>query len=433
MSSDEDTRKKNVADMFGDESDSDDGGFKPAAKSVNADASGLFGSDSESEDEKPKKLKKAAPKPKAAEKPKKAVKRKSRDDEPAPRAPEGDEYDSGDEVKRSKADDAFIDNDDDLDDVLDEYGNDKQEFHDERPDMDDDEDEAPERQQRELDFFDETMKGLKSGRAKSKMSLSQQDMENITQELLYRMDKACSDDMQAMDEHRPALEKLKFVDNALTMMRKVQLQPMLLDFDLLGIIKKWIQPLENGALPSLSLRSKMLDMCQRMPIYKEHLKRSGFGKVVMSLWKHPDETPENKELCRLMIDRWSRSVFSKTLDYSKLGEYEAEKREANGGYYHQAEKRPSGRTESVRSKGFMNKRSDANEDADASSRVRIPQAMRFDFSLRPQPKVDVKNIPSTKMDPDSKKAKLLKRMQIIARPSKGGKRAVKMSIEGRGL
>ncbi len=60
-----------------------------AAKSVNADASGLFGSDSESEDEKPKKLKKAAPKPKAAEKPKKAVKRKSRDDEPAPRAPEG--------------------------------------------------------------------------------------------------------------------------------------------------------------------------------------------------------------------------------------------------------------------------------------------------------------------------------------------------------
>ncbi len=109
----------------------------------------------------------------------------------------GDEYDSGDEVKRTKADDAFIDNDDDLDDVLDEYGNDKQvpscrcnaprypmhaqEFHDERPDMDDDEDEAPQRQQRELDFFDETMKGLKSGRAKSKMSLSQQDMENITQ------------------------------------------------------------------------------------------------------------------------------------------------------------------------------------------------------------------------------------------------------------
>ena len=48
---------------------------------------------------------------------------------------------------------------------------------------------------------------------------------------------------------------------------------------------------------------------------------------------------ENKELCRQMIDRWSRSVFSKTLDYSKLAELEAEKREAKGGYYRQADKR----------------------------------------------------------------------------------------------
>ncbi|OQR98561.1 hypothetical protein ACHHYP_08323 [Achlya hypogyna] len=431
MSSEEDNRKKAVNDMFGDESDSDDDAFKPAAKAVHADASGLFGSDSESEDEKPKKLKKA-PKVKAEVKPTKSssLKRKSRDEDARPAAGEGDEYDSGEEAVRTKEDDAFIDNDDDLDDVLNEYGNDKQEFHDERPDEDD---EPSSRRQREPDYFDETLKSLKSGRAKSKMALSQQEMESLTQELLYRMDKAHSDDVQAMEEHRPALEKLKFVDNALMMMRKVQLQPMLLDFDLLGIIKKWIQPMESGTLPNLSLRSKMLDMCQRMPIYKEHLKRSSFGKAIMALWKHPDETPENKELCRQMIDRWSRSVFSKTLDYSKLAELEAEKREANGGYYRQAEKRPTGRTESVRNRGFLNKRTDANEDADASSRVRIPQAMRFDFSLRPQPKVDVKNLPTNKLDPDSKKAKLMKRMQIIARPSKGGKRAVKMSIEGRGF
>ncbi|OQR90643.1 hypothetical protein THRCLA_09247, partial [Thraustotheca clavata] len=195
------------------------------------------------------------------------------------------------------------------------------------------------------------------------------------------------------------------------MMRKAQLQPLLLDFDLLGIIKKWIQPLDNGSLPNLSLRSKMLNMCLSMPIYKEHLKRSGFGKVIMNLWKHPDETMENKELCRQMIDRWSRNVFSKTLDYSKLAELEAEKREANGGYYRQTEKRPSNRAESVRSQGFMNKRANTSEETEASSRVRIPQSMRLDFSLRPQPKVDMKNLQSHKLDPESKKAKLLKRMQ----------------------
>lgn len=58
------------------------------------------------------------------------------------------------------------------------------------------------------------------------------------------------------------------------------------------IVKKWIHPLEDGTLPNVGLRTKMLNMISHMPIFKEHLKRSGLGKVVMMLWKHPEEVPE---------------------------------------------------------------------------------------------------------------------------------------------
>lgn len=39
------------------------------------------------------------------------------------------------------------------------------------------------------------------------------------------------------------------------------------------------------------------------------------------------QTRSNKDLCRDLIERWSRSVFNKTLDFSKLAELEAEKAE----------------------------------------------------------------------------------------------------------
>lgn len=143
----------------------------------------------------------------------------------------GDEYDSGDEVVHTKDDEDFIDGDDDLADVLGEYDDDNQRFDDERP-----MDELPGRtsKEEEDEFFEETLKSLKTGR-RSKMKLSAQEMEQITQEMLYRMDKAHQDDLASIAERRPALEKIKYVDHALMIMRKHQLQPMLLDFDLLSV------------------------------------------------------------------------------------------------------------------------------------------------------------------------------------------------------
>lgn len=156
----------------------------------------------------------------------------------------GDEYDSGDEVVAGKDDEDFIDGEDDLADVLGEYDQDGQNFDDERPPPEEEE-EAARRGGSNDDFFDQTLKSLKTGRARAKLNLSAQEMEQVTQEVLYRMDKAYTDDMSSIKARRPALEKIKFVDSALHVMRKVQLQPMLLDFDVLSVR----QCIVRGRLP----------------------------------------------------------------------------------------------------------------------------------------------------------------------------------------
>lgn len=252
----------------------------------------LFGSDSEEEEEEEEKPVKIKSPPRKKVKPLKSrpksnspVKRESHDS--------GDEYDSGEEVVRTREDDAFIDGDDDLADVLGEYEQEDQRFDDERP-MDE---LKTSRKEEEEDFFDQTIKSMKSGRrGRSKTNLSIQEQEQMVQEVLYRMDKAHADDLVSMSEKRPALERIKYVDQAIRMLQKQLLQPTFLDFAVLGIIKKWIQPLEDGTLPNLGVRTKLLQLIGRLPIMKDHLKRDGFGKVIMTLWKHPQEVRKDKSL-----------------------------------------------------------------------------------------------------------------------------------------
>jgi transcription factor SPN1 len=170
---------------------------------------------------------------------------------------------------------------------------------------------------------------------------------------------------------------------------------------------------------------------------KEHLKRSGFGKVVMLLWKHPQETRENKDLCRELIERWSRAVFDKTLDYSKLAELEAEKVENMGGF-RRPDRRPSQSKSQSRGGGdsanpFLGRSSEPREGQIVTERAIMPQALRVDFMHRPQPKVDLQQQAQQKVEaaPDNRKSRLAKRMQEIARPGQKSKRAITVSIAGR--
>lgn len=436
--------REKISALFGDDdSDDDDEVLQPAAKTVpSADASGLFGSESSSEDEeeqedeedalekRKRKLKASAEKRrKRAESTEehKTTKRKKTSGV-KDGADVGDAYDSEPEVARTKDDDDFIDADDDLADVLGEYDNDKQEFADERPVGRDFEEEEEEETKTDSNFFDETLKELKSGRRRRGLSLSPQELEQLVQEILYRMDTAQTADENSISEGKPGLEKLKLLDTVVDTLSKVQLQSTLLDFNLLEVMRKWIQPTANGHLPNVGIRTKLLRVTKRLPVYKDHLKRSGFGKIVMALYKHPDETQENKEVCRELIERWSRSVFDKSMDYKRLAEYQQEKEDAS------ARKSSSRRTSTGSSRTPTVKQAlrgkKASGPVDLGIRVQIPTQLRMDFVHRPAPKFEGES-KTTKLATDSRKERLLKRMQVMSRSVKKARAAIPMSVEGR--
>ena len=80
---------------------------------------------------------------------------------------------------------------------------------------------------------------------------------------------------------------------------------------------------------------------------------------------------------------------------------------------------------------FNARGADNGSKTEASERAELPEQLHIDFLLRPQSKVDMNAVQTKKVDSDSRKARLTKRMQEIAKPGKKTKRATGVSIEGR--
>jgi hypothetical protein len=47
---------------------------------------------------------------------------------------------------------------------------------------------------------------------------------------------------------------------------------------------------------------------------RDALKNSGIGKMVMFLYKLPDETPANRKMAKQIVERWSRPIFDSHRD-----------------------------------------------------------------------------------------------------------------------
>lgn len=327
---------------------------------------------------------------------------------------EGEEkgYDSGDsynsaEFVRTKEDNDFIDVDDDDPDAINElYA--EQRFDDERPadweeqkkkkkasrksaasDEDSDDDEEKE----ENPIMAAVNKMKKKKRAQKKLS----DLEEEAKEFLSLMEQAANQDDEAIRERRPATRKLAMLPQVLDMLARRDIQRLLLDFDLLSICKRWIQPLPNGSLGNLTVRQQLLDAVGKMNgdngVTPYDLKRSEFGKVVMALYMHKSETPALKRQQKLLIEQWSRPIFSKSGNLRDL--QHAQRNQQVGGISAAAAtaRAAQASVSSATASSATSGERDLNDiiatgktsaSKESSNRVRVPFSKGFQYSVRPQ-------------------------------------------------
>jgi len=129
---------------------------------------------------------------------------------------------------------------------------------------------------------------------------SLQDIQATVESFLARMEAAAEGDMDANAKNKPAILKLRMLPDVQDILSNQNVHNEFLDGGLLGVFKAWIEPMPDGSLPNITVRSAVLKLLAQLPIdisyegRKEQLKKSGLGKVVMFLFKLPDETAANR-------------------------------------------------------------------------------------------------------------------------------------------
>lgn len=240
----------------------------------------------------------------------------------------GDEYDSGDDLVRTADDDNFIDDDDDLGDIVGEYDAEEQNFDDDRPGKfgrskgkakgagkSSQESKSSGSRKGASDPFSQLLETMKKPKA-SEMTDAEKD--RLADKLLRRMHDACVKDEECFRQGLPAVHKLQLLKTVQQMTSMKAMQHSLLEKDILGSLRDWIEPKKdaNKTLPSLAVRTAVFDILMKLPCQTDHLKRSDgdkkpIGHTILALRKHKMETPENKRLLKELMEKWCRPVFGK--------------------------------------------------------------------------------------------------------------------------
>ena len=370
----------------------------------------------------------------------------------------GDEYDSEVDVKRTADDDAFIDKEDDNADLLAEYEEDPQHFDDERPEnykrkKDREETEEVE----DSNPLSQTLKSMKRRRSDD---LSEIHKTEIAQDLLHKMDRAAKADNQLYLEGKPAVHKLNMLKQVQKLAGVKSLQNTLLDFDILGALRTWIEPKDKSTLPGLTVRVAVYELLKRLPCEKDHLKRSGIGKTLVAIRKHDMETAANKRLLKEIIDKWCRPIFGKSADIraadstdrrsllkSVLGnpaasgsghkvlsqrilDHDLDLQDDDGEENSQfnAVANPQRRYQDQEIFNYLSTGPEAS--GESYDRVRVPRSSGFVFAVRPESKVDKSAARETALS--GSKGNLLKKMkEMKGLNAKKNYRAVSADLTGR--
>ncbi|KAJ1678335.1 Transcription factor iws1 [Spiromyces aspiralis] len=129
------------------------------------------------------------------------------------------------------------------------------------------------------------------------------------------MIKASERDHEDHQDHLPAIHKLQLLPYVSRELNKPDLHEVFLDNNILTAFRLWLEPFEDGALPSIDIQNTLLELMLKMPIQTDHLRSSGVGKVVLFMSKCPRLSVKTRRMAEQLVQNWSRPILRRSKDY----------------------------------------------------------------------------------------------------------------------
>ncbi|KAI9494922.1 hypothetical protein BDB00DRAFT_278511 [Zychaea mexicana] len=227
-----------------------------------------------------------------------------------------------------------------------------------------------------LEVFDRySEKVMSSGKRKRKKA-DEEDLERAMDDELSslrdKMKMAAEQDNHSNSQRKPALAKLKMLQEAKALLTLDAAQDSILDNNLLDTIRLWLEPLPDRSLPSLDIQNTMLDILNSLTISSGHLRESGVGKIVYFYQKSPRVEPRVKRKAEQLVAKWSRLVIKRSDNYRERmheeQDYSREQSMAQRKRYRPSNEQPR----------------EGGDDPRRRVHVHIPQAVAPDYDIIPK-------------------------------------------------
>jgi len=288
---------------------------------------------------------------------------------------------------------------------------------------------------KEKSDIDEILDSLKKGQSRRRKPTKEKDeIDEMVRFYINKWETAADDDVRCNNSNQPAFQKVKLLDEFTTYLLKKYLQMYFLDMGILIVIRKWLEPLPDKSLPNLKVREGVFQVLQELAplIHTDQLKESGLGKIVMTLYKHPQEKLEHKKILKTLIENWARPIFGLSAKYKDLkhdAEFTGDMRAAEEEEDYEIARSTSASSAADLEEELNRKRVTIKDTT--STHARIPDKIALDFKIMPKSKAA-----ETEGSGKREKRSVEKHLN---RPSKNLKgmmknaRALSVSIEGRNL
>ncbi|KAJ2787011.1 Transcription factor iws1 [Coemansia interrupta] len=227
---------------------------------------------------------------------------------------------------------------------------------------------------------------IKESRSRRRKRTDEDDasIDEMIIDLRKRMREAAYRDIDDKKEHLPAIHKLSMLQDVVDELGKTQLYEAFLDNNIVDSIRLWLEPLDDGSLPSLDIQNAMLGALKRLPIRRDHLRESGIGKIILFMSKCPQIPERNRRICEQFVQQWSRMVMRLSSDFRdrKIREATVDLTQA---YKHGPRKTTEAASIAAskrRAPGGIRVESSSGRGGERST-ARIPQRVAADYTVMP--------------------------------------------------
>ncbi|KAI3875147.1 hypothetical protein MKX03_021641 [Papaver bracteatum] len=264
------------------------------------------------------------------------------------------------------------------------------------------------------------------GRRKKKPEKSTEELGMFVEHRMPEFELAAESDAELNLDNKPAINKLDKLPLLMDVLSKKPLQLEFLDRGVLTLLKNWLEPLPDGSLPNITVRSGVLKILTDFRLdleeldRREELKRSGLGKVIMFLSRSDEETAGNRKLARDLVDKWSRPIFNKSTRFEDTRKYLDDDRVL---YRKLPVKRITHKTAMLDFKVTGLDEFKRERKSSSKQHACKPEAAPLDFMVRPQ----------SKIDPDEIRTRAKQKLRQLKAPKKKLLQASKLSADGRDM